>query len=145
MGTRSGTSRLLIQDELELSYPRLSGGRQVEPLSIINPPVSDLLNDPQVTSMALLKMIDEQEAAITKGVRELSEKVQPSQITPFDTMVFALSQHHMHVTSLVAKLTARNMDLAYGNHQLALRMDRLTKWLIGLTIALGLLALTTRG
>ena len=50
-------------------------------------------------------------------------------------------QHHLHVTSLVAKVTARNMDLTYGNHQLALRMDSLTKCLIGLTIALGLLTL----
>jgi hypothetical protein len=83
----------------------------VEPLSILNPPITDILNDPRVTSAALLKMIDEQEAAITKRVAELAAKVRPEHITPFDAMMFACLQHHLHVTTLNTKLTARTMDL----------------------------------
>src|ERR1700675_1585463 len=34
---------------------------RVEYLSILNPPITDILNDPRVTSAALLRMIDEQQ------------------------------------------------------------------------------------
>jgi hypothetical protein len=123
------------------AYAKKDEEERVEPLSILNPPVTDILNDPRVTSLALLKMIDEQQTAITTQVAELAAKVKPGDITPFDAMIFAYLQHHLHVTILNAKLTARTMDLTYGNHQLNLGLDRLTKWLIGLTIVLGLFAL----
>jgi hypothetical protein len=113
----------------------------MEPLSILNPPITDILNDPRVTSAALLKMIDEQESAITKHLAEFAAKLKPEHITPFDAMMFACLQHHLHVTTLNTKLTARMMDLTYGTHQLNLGLERLTKWLIGLTIVLGLFAL----
>jgi hypothetical protein len=38
----------------------------MELLSILNPPITDLFNDPRVTSVALLKMIDEQRKIITQ-------------------------------------------------------------------------------
>jgi hypothetical protein len=113
----------------------------VEPLSILNPPITDILNDPRVTSAALLKMIDEQESSITKHLAELAAKVKPEHITPFYVMIFACLQHDLHVTTLNTKLTARTMDLTYGTQQLNLGLERLTKWLIGLTFALGLFAL----
>jgi hypothetical protein len=114
---------------------------RVEPLSILNPPITDILSDPRVTSAALLKMIDEQEGTITQQLRDLSTKVKREDTTPFDVMIFACIQHHLHVTTLNTKLTARSMDLAYGNLQLSHALERLTKCLIGLTIALGVLAL----
>ena len=113
----------------------------MELLSIINPPVTDILNDPRVTSMALLKMINEQQTIITKQVAEMASKIKPGDITPFDAMMFAYLQHHLHVTTLNTKLTARQVDHGYALNQLTLRLERLTKWLIGLTVALGLFAL----
>jgi hypothetical protein len=113
----------------------------MEPLSILNPPITDTLNDPRVTSAALLKMIDEQQQTITQQMKDLSAQVKREDVTPFDIMMFACVQHHLHVTTLIAKLTARSKDLAYGTLQLNHRLERLTKWLIGLTIALSVFAL----
>jgi hypothetical protein len=112
----------------------------VELLSILNPPVTDMVNDPRVTSAALLKLIDEQQQTITGQLKDLSDKVRSEDVTAFDIMMFACVQHHLHVTTLNTKLTARTTDLAYGTLQLNCRLERLTRWLIGLTIALGVFA-----
>ncbi len=74
-------------------------------------------------------------------MNDLSAQVKKEDVTPFDIMMFACVQHHLHVTTLNTKLTARSVDLAYGVLQLSHTLERLTKWLIGLTIALGVLAL----
>ena len=114
---------------------------KVEPLSILNPPMTDILNDPRVTSGALLKLIDEQYQTITDQMKGLSTQVKAGDVTPFDVMMFSCLQHHLHITILNTKLAARSTDLAYGMLQLNLTLERLTRWLIGLTIALGALAL----
>ena len=113
----------------------------MEYLSILNPPITDILNDPRVTSAALLRMIDEQQRTITQQMQDLSTDVKREDMTPFDIMMFACIQHHLHITTLNTKLTARSTDLAYGTLQLSHTLERLTKWLIGLTIALGVFAL----
>jgi len=113
----------------------------VESLSIINPPITDILDDPRVTSAALLKLIDEQQGTITKQMQEMAAQMKPGDVTPYDAMMFAYIQHHLHVTTLNTKLTARQVDLAYLTTQLNRTLERLTKWLIGLTIALGILAI----
>ena len=113
----------------------------MEYLSILNPPITDILNDPRVTSAALLKMVDEQQRTITQQMKDLSAQIKREDVTPFDIMMFACVQHHLHVTTLNTKLTARSTDLAYGTLQLSHALERLTKWLIGLTIALGVFTL----
>jgi hypothetical protein len=113
----------------------------LELLSILNPPITDILNDPRVTSATLLKLIDEQERSITQQIAELAAKVKTEDVTPFDLIIFALLQHHLHVTTLNTKLTARTTDLVYGTLQLNHTLERLTKWLIGLTIVLAIFAL----
>lgn len=113
----------------------------MEPLSILNPPITDLLNDPRVTSAALLKMIDEQQRIITQRMKDLSVQVKKEDTSPFDVMIFACLQHHLHVTTLNTKLTARQVDLVYVTSQLNLRLERLTKWLIGLTVTLAIFTL----
>ncbi len=113
----------------------------MEIISILNPPITDILNDPRVTSAALLKMIDEQQQTITQQMKDLSKQVKKEDITPFSLMLFACIQHHLHVTTINTKLTARLTDLAYGTLQLNHTLETLTKWLIGLTIALGIFAL----
>ena len=113
----------------------------MELLSIINPPITDILNDPRVTSEALLKMIDDQQRLVTQQMETLTAKIKKEDLTAFDLMMFACLQHHLHVTTLNTKLTARSVDLAYGTLQLTLTLEKLTKWLIGLTIALGVFAL----
>ena len=113
----------------------------MESLSIINPPITDILDDPRVTSAALLKLIDEQQGTITKQMQEMAAQMKPGDVTPYDAMMFAYIQHHLHVTTLNTKLTARQVDLAYVTTQLNRTLERLTKWLIGLTIALGILAI----
>jgi hypothetical protein len=113
---------------------------EMEPLSILNPPVTDILNDPRVTSQGLLKMIDEQQETVMRQLTEMSTQIKKEDITPFDLMMFACLQHHLHITTINTKLTARQTDLAYVTAQLNLTLERLTKWLIGLTVALGLLA-----
>lgn len=113
----------------------------MELLSILNPPITDIFNDPRVTSEGLLKMIDEQERVITQRLTELSAQVKKGDLTPFDVMTFACLQHHLHVTTLNTKLTARQMDHAYVTNQLNRTLERLTKWLIGLTVVLGIFAL----
>jgi hypothetical protein len=112
----------------------------MELLSILNPPVTDILNDPRVTSLGLLRMIDEQQEAITRQLKEMSTHVKKEDISPFDLMMFACLQHHLHITTINTKLTARQIDLAYVTAQLNLTLERLTKWLIGLTVALAILA-----
>ncbi len=113
----------------------------MEFLSILNPPITDILNDPRVTSAELLKMIDEQQRTVTQRMKDLSAQVKKEDIGPFEVLVFACIQHHLHITTLNTKLTARSTDLTYGTVQLGLALERLTKWLIGLTIALGVFAL----
>ena len=113
----------------------------MELLSIINPPITDMLNDPRVTSATLLKMIDEQQQIVTQQIAALSEQIKKEDVNAFDLMMFACLQNHLHVTTLNTKLTARSVDLAYGTLQLSLTLEKLTKWLIGLTIALGVFAL----
>ena len=113
----------------------------MELLSILNPPVTDIFNDPRVTSEKLLKTIDDQQAAITRQLQEMSSQVKTEDTTPFDLMMFACLQHHLHITTLNTKLTARQVDLVYVTAQLNLTLERLTKWLIGLTVALAILAL----
>lgn len=112
----------------------------MEFLSILNPPITDILNDPRVTSAELLKMIDQQQQTITQQLNDLSSQIKKEDITPLGVMMFACVQHHLHVTVLNTKLTARSTDLGYGALQLSLRLERLTKWLIGLTVALGAFA-----
>jgi hypothetical protein len=106
--------------------------------SILNPPITDILNDPRVTSAALLKVIDEQQATITRQVGQLMAQVKKEDVTPFEIAKFALLQHHLLTTSLNTKLTARQMDLVYVTSQLNRTLERLTKWLIGLTVALAI-------
>jgi hypothetical protein len=113
----------------------------LELLSILNPPITDILNDPRVTSAALLKMIDEQQQTVTQQLKDLSAQVKREDLTPLDIMVFACLQHHLHVTVLNTKLTARTVDLTYGILQLNHTLERLTKWLIGLTAVLGVLSI----
>lgn len=113
----------------------------MELLSILNPPITDIFNDPRVTSEALLKMIDEQQRTITQQIAELSVQVKKEDVTSFDIMMFACLQHHLHVTTLNTKLTARQMDHAYVTNQLNRTLERLTKWLIGLTVTLAIFAL----
>jgi hypothetical protein len=74
--------------------------------SIINPPITDIFNDPRVTSKALLKMIDEQQTVITRQLGDLLAQVKKEDVNPFDVMMFACLQHHLHVTTLNTKLTA---------------------------------------
>ena len=112
----------------------------MELLSIVNPPITDL-TDPRLTSAELLKIIDEQQKIITKNLTDLSLKVKKDDLTPFDIMMFACLQHHLHVTTLNTKLTARQVDLMYVMSQLNFRLERLTKWLIGLTVTLAILTL----
>lgn len=112
----------------------------MELLSILNPPVTDILNDPRVTSEGLLKMIDEQQKTVIRQLTEMSTQIKKEDITPFDLMMFTCLQHHLHITTINTKLTARQADLAYMTSQLNLTLERLTKWLIGLTVALAILA-----
>ena len=112
----------------------------MELLSILNPPVTNILNDPRVTSQGLLKMIDEQQEIVMRQLKEMSTQVKKEDITPFELMMFACVQHHLHITTINTKLTARQVDLAYVTAQLNLTLERLTKWLIGLTVALATLA-----
>jgi hypothetical protein len=86
-------------------------------------------------------MIDEQQRTITDQMKHLSTQVKRGEVTPFDVMMFTCLQHHLHITTLNTKLTARSTDLAYGMLQLNHTLERLTRWLIGLTIALGAFAL----
>lgn len=112
----------------------------MENLSILNPPITDLLNYPRVTSEALLKDIDKQDTIIAQRLAALADQVTKEHATPLDVMMFACLQHHLHVTTLNTKLTARQMDLVYVTNQLSLGLERLTKRLIWLTVALGILA-----
>jgi hypothetical protein len=114
---------------------------RVELLSILNPPITDIFNDPRVTSEALLKMIDDQQTIITRQLGELSAQVKKEDVTPLDVMMFACLQHHLHVTTLNTKLTARQKDLMYVTSQLNRTLERLTKWLIGLTVTLAIFTL----
>jgi hypothetical protein len=113
----------------------------MELLSILNPPINDIFSDPRVTSAALLKMIDEQQTTITRQLGELLAQVKKEDVSPFEVAMFACLQHHLHVTTLNTKLTARQMDLAYVTTQLNRTLERLTTWLIWLTVTLGILTL----
>jgi hypothetical protein len=142
-GNSEGTPRLSagLPARYDSSAATAAKEPAVEYLSILNPPITDILNDPRVTSAALLKMIDEQQQTITQQMKDLSAQMKREDITPFNMLMFTCAQHHLHVTTINTKLTARSTDLAYGTLQLSLALERLTKWLIGLTIALGVFAL----
>jgi len=86
-------------------------------------------------------MIDEQQTTITRQVGELLAQVKKEDVTPFDVAMFACLQHHLLVTTLNTKLTARQVDHAYVTNQLNRTLERLTKWLIGLTVALTIFTL----
>jgi hypothetical protein len=116
-------------------------GGYVEPLSILNPPITDIFNDPRVTSDGLLKMITDHDEKFMQRMTEYSSRLKPEDMKLFDAMVFAHIQHHLHLTSLSTKLMARQVDLGYVTTQLNRTVERLTKWLIGLTVILGILAL----
>jgi hypothetical protein len=116
----------------------------MELLSILNPPIMDIFNDPRVTSAALLKMIDEQQTTITRQLGDLLAQVKKEDVTPFDVAMFACLQQHLLVTTLNTKLTARQMDLVYVTAQLNRTLETLTKWLIGLTVTLAILAFPLR-
>jgi hypothetical protein len=103
----------------------------MENLSILNPPVIDLLHDPRVTSASFLKMIDEQQTIITKQVSDWAAMIKPGDIKPFDAMMFAYVQQLLQVTTLSTKLAAIQKDHLYKSNQLDLRR------LLWLTIALG--------
>lgn len=111
----------------------------MDPLSILNPAIDDVLNDPRVSSAELVKQIDEQHRIVTKQVKEWASKA--GQVEPIDAMVFAVAQHQLHVTVLNTKLTARMVDLGYKTTQLSLRLERLTKVLIWLTVVLGIFSI----
>jgi hypothetical protein len=111
----------------------------MEPLSILNPPIEDILNDPRLSSDELMKKIDEQHSVITKQVMDWASNA--GQVEPIDAMMFAVMQHQLHVTVLNTKLTARMADLGYKTTQLSLRLERLTKVLIWLTVVLGVFSI----
>ena len=113
----------------------------MENLSILNPSVIDLLNDPRVTSDSLIRMISEQEAAITKQVKDWASLLKPGDATVIQSMTFACLQHQMHNSALQAQLSAKQMDHTYALRQLDHRLERLTQWLIGLTAVLGVLTI----
>jgi hypothetical protein len=113
----------------------------MEILSILNPPIIDLLNDPRVTSDKLIRDISQQEATITKQLKGWSELMKPGDATPFELMKFAVLQHQMHNSSLQAQLSAKQLDHTYALRQLNHRLEWLTKWLIALTVVLGVLTI----
>jgi hypothetical protein len=86
-------------------------------------------------------MIDEQQHTITQQLKDLSAQVKKEDLTALDLMMFACLQHHLHVTVVNTKLTARQIDLGYMTTQLNHTLERLTEWLIGLTVTLAILAL----
>src|ERR1700690_3973153 len=99
----------------------------MENLSILNPPVIDLLDDPRVTSVSLLKAIDEQQSATVKQVTDWSALIKPGDVGPLDAMIFAYVQQLLQVTTLNTKLAAIQKDHLYKLNQLSLRLERLTK------------------
>jgi hypothetical protein len=111
----------------------------MEALSILNPPIEDILNDPRLSSDELMKKIDEQRGIITKQVMDWASNA--GKVEPIDAMMFAVMQHHLHVRVLNTKLTARMADLGYKTTQLSLRLERLTKVLIWLTVVLGVFSI----
>jgi hypothetical protein len=111
----------------------------MEPLSILNPPIEDILNDPRLSSDELMKRIDKQHSIITKQVTDLASNA--GQVEPIDAMKFAVMQHLLHVMVLNTKLTARVTDFGYKTTQLSLRLERLTKVLIWLTVVLGVFSI----
>jgi hypothetical protein len=112
-----------------------------EPLSILNPPIEDIFNDPRVTSEGLLKTIADHDRKFMQRMTEWSSQLKPGDVKTFEAMVFAYIQHHLLLTTLNTKLTARQMDLGYVTTQLNRTLERLTKWLIWLTVILGIFAL----
>jgi hypothetical protein len=113
----------------------------MENLSILNPPIIDLLNDPRVTSDGLIKAISEQEGVITKQLQEWSANLKPGDMTVAQVMMLACTQHQMHNSCLQSQLSAKQLDHTYALRQLNHRLETLTKWLIGLTVVLGVLTI----
>jgi hypothetical protein len=94
----------------------------MEPLSILNPTIEDVLNDPRLSSDELLKKIEEQYRIINKQVMEWASKA--GDVEPIDAMMFAVMQHHLHVAVLNTKLTTRMADLGYKTTQLSLETGK---------------------
>jgi len=111
----------------------------IELLSILNPPIKDLLNDPRLSSDDLIRKIDERHGIITNQVREWSAKV--GEVEALDAMMFAVVHDHLEMTVLNTKLTARMTDLGYKTTILNLRLEKLTKVLMWLTVVLGVLCI----
>jgi hypothetical protein len=111
----------------------------MEPLSILNPPFEDILNDPRLNHDNLSKLIGEQHDIIIKQVMEWASKA--GSVEPIDAMMFAVTQHLLHVTVLNTKLTAQMASFGYKTTQLSLRVERLTWILIWLTLVLGVFSI----
>jgi hypothetical protein len=86
-------------------------------------------------------MIDEQQKIVTQQMKDLAGQIKRDDMKPFDVMIFGYMQHHLRLTTINTKLTARQVDLTYVLSQLNFRLERLTQWLIGLTVVLTILAL----
>jgi hypothetical protein len=111
----------------------------MELLSILNPPIEDILNDPRLSSDELVKMISNQYRIVNKQVMDWASNA--GEVEALDAMIFAVMQHQLHVTVLNTQLTARMVDFGYKTTQLSLRLERLTKVLIWLTIILGIFSI----
>ncbi len=111
----------------------------MEPPSILNPPIEDILNDPRLSSDELIRQISKQHGIITKQVMDWASNA--GEVEPIDAMMFAVMQHHLHVTVLNTQLTARMADFGYKTTQLSLRLERLTKVLIWLTVVLSIFSI----
>jgi hypothetical protein len=85
-------------------------------------------------------MIDEQDQEIREQLKALSSQVKTEDVLPLEAMKFICLQQHLRIATVNTKLVAHNADQSYRVVQLSLRLERLTKWLIALTIVLGLFA-----
>jgi hypothetical protein len=59
----------------------------MEPLSILNPPIEDILNDPRLSFDEVMKKIDKQHGIVTKQVMDWASNA--GQVEPIDAMMFA--------------------------------------------------------
>ncbi len=99
----------------------------MELLSILNPPIIDIFNDPRLTFEELTKKIDENHESIIRQVGDVAKQIKPADIKPIEGMMFALLQHHLLIATTHTKLTARQAYLSYVVTQLNRTLERLTK------------------
>jgi hypothetical protein len=59
----------------------------VELLSILNPPITDIFNDPRVTSEGLLKTIDDHDLKFMQRMTEWSAQLKPGDVKTFEAPV----------------------------------------------------------